>query len=257
MNRQALLLMLLLGVGACTRSAVQPLPEELARLEHLVLLSPAPFQSAWSLAGRYEVTEEEFGLPGRDGDLVLPVAMVSYLEAEAWCTEHHLRLPTVWEWSHLATSGRDDFELPETSLNGLELGLRRRLPVGVFERGRTALGAYDVLGNVREWSSDPSTGRYYACGGSFATRDADSGVSAQLEMLPDERAEDIGFRYFVDADVYLMEVVLPLWPELTADEKNQVMTYMQAWRANYRSGLADALLALGAPNDFCKQLVKP
>jgi len=249
--------MLLLGIGACTRSAVQPLPEEIARLEHMVLLAPAPFQTTWSLAGRYEVTQEEYGLDVRRTERTLPVSMVNFFEAEAWCREHRMRLPTQWEWHQLATSGRGGFVLPETARNSLELGLRRRLPVGVFERGRTALGAYDVLGNVREWSKDPTLNTYYACGGSFATRDADASMGGQLEMLPNERAEDVGFRYFTDADAYLFDVVLPLWPQLSSAEQDQAMSYMLQWRANYRSGLAEVLRTKGAPGDFCVALAKP
>ncbi|MDA0666460.1 MAG: SUMF1/EgtB/PvdO family nonheme iron enzyme [Planctomycetota bacterium] len=249
--------MLLLGVGACSRSAVQPLPEEIARLEFMLLLEPAPFQRTWSLAGRFEVTQEEYGLEVRRTERNLPVAMVSFFEAEAWCQEHQMRLPTQWEWQQLATSGRGGFVVPETARNSLELGLRRRLPVGVFERGKTSLGAYDVLGNVREWCVDPTLEIHYASGGSFATRDASSGVTGQLEMLPEERAEDVGFRYFADADVYLLQVVLPLWPQLTRSEQKQAMQHMVQWRANYRIGLAEELRLEGAPEDFCTALAQP
>ena len=249
--------MLLLGIGACTRSEIQPLPEEIARLEHMVLLAPAPFQRTWSLAGRFEVTQEEYGLEVRRTELNLPVSMVTFFEAEAWCKERQLRLPTQWEWQQLATSGRGRLVLPETARNSLDLDLRRRLPVGVFERGKTALGAYDVLGNVREWCVDSALDTHYACGGSFATRDADSGITGQLEMLPEERAEDVGFRYFADADVYLLDVVLPLWPQLTPSEQKQAMAYMMQWRANYRVSLAEELRAQEAPNDFCTALAQP
>lgn len=249
--------MLTLGIGACTRSAVQPLPEAIARLEFMILLAPAPFQRTWSLAGRYEVTQAEYGLEVRRTELNLPVSMVTFFEADAWCKEHQLRLPTQWEWQQLATSGRGGFVVPETARNSLALGLRRRLPVGVFERGKTSLGAYDVLGNVREWCVDPTSDAYYACGGSFATRDASSGVIGQLEMLPEERAEDVGFRYFTDADAYLLNAVLPIWPQLTRSEQEQAMEYMLQWRANYRIGLAEELRLKEAPEDFCTALAQP
>lgn len=256
MIQQALILMLLLGIGACSRSEASPLPEAAARLEHMVLLLPAPFQSEWMLAGRYEVTQEEFGADDRQGDQDLPVSMVSFTEAQAWCQERNLRLPTVWEWNHLATSGAGEFSVEETSRNGLDLGLRRPLPVGVFERGRTALGAYDVLGNVREWSHDPTTAEFFACGGSFAARSAESAVGAQLNLLPTERAEDIGFRYFADAEAYLSQEVAPLWASLSTEQRALLEGFVSEWRPQWRLALADILREGGADTAFCAMLAK-
>ncbi|MGB0954232.1 MAG: hypothetical protein ACPG31_13510, partial [Planctomycetota bacterium] len=127
---------------------------------------------------------------------------------------------------------------------------------GVFERGRTALGAYDLLGNVREWAHDPTTGEYYACGGSFAARSAESAVGAQLTLLPEERAEDIGFRYFADAEVYLSVEVAPLWSSFDAQQRALIEGYVSAWRPQWRLALADILREGGADAAFCAMLAK-
>lgn len=256
MIQQALILMLLLGIGACSRSEVTPLPEAAARLEHMVLALPAPFQSGWILAGRYEVTREEFGLDTRQGDHDLPVSMVNFHEAQAWCQERNLRLPNVWEWSHLATSGTGQFSVEGTARNGLDLGLRRPLPVGVFERGRTSLGVYDMLGNVREWAFDGTTNEHFACGGSFAARDAGAGVGGQLQLLPGERAEDVGFRYFAHAEVYLLKEIAPLWSELDSQQRALLREFVSAWRPQWRLAVADILREQGADAGFCDMLAR-
>ncbi|MHC4824741.1 MAG: formylglycine-generating enzyme family protein [Planctomycetota bacterium] len=249
---QALVLMLLLGIGACTRSDTTPLPESVARLEYMVLSYPTPWKDQWVFAGRYEVTREEYGASPREVDHDLPITMISFHEAEAWCAERNLRLPSYWEWRHFANSGRANSRVEETARNGLTLGLRRPLPVGVFERGRTADGAYDFFGNVREWAYDSEEERFLACGGSYASREADT--IEQIEMLPSEQAEDVGFRYFADAPDYLMLEVVPLWAGLGQEQRALAVGFFSDWRPHMRTALAEALLQRGAPKDFCSAL---
>lgn len=249
---QALVLTLLLGIGACTRSELSPLPEGVARLEYMVLSFPTPWADQWVFAGRYEVTRGEFGTNGREVDHDLPITMVSFREAEAWCAERNLRLPTYWEWRHFANSGRANSRVEENARNGLTLGLRRPLPVGVFERGRTADGAYDFFGNVREWALDVDEKRYLACGGSYASREADT--IEQMEMLPGEQAEDVGFRYFADAPDYLLLEVVPHWPDLSQGQRALLRGFFSDWRPHMRRSLSAVLLQRGAPKDFCSAL---
>lgn len=249
---QALVLTLLLGIGACTRSEAAPLPESVARLEYMVLSFPTPWTDQWVLAGRYEVTREEFHAQVREVDADLPITMVSFHEAEAWCAERNLRLPTYWEWRHFANSGRANSRVEETARNGLTLGLRRPLPVGVFERGRTADGAYDFFGNVREWAFDVEEQRHLACGGSYASREADT--LEQMEMLPGEQAEDVGFRYFADAPDYLMSEVVPHWAGFGQEQRALVRGFFSDWRPHTRTALSAVLLQRGAPKDFCSVL---
>jgi len=249
--------MLLLGAGACARATAPPLPASVVRLEALLLARPVPGSSTWLLAGRYEATRGEYGVARRPSEEDLPVTMVSFHEAETWCRERHLRLPTMTEWRHVANSGREEFWVAATARNGLSLGLRRALPGGVFERGRTSLGAYDMLGNVREWVYDSTHGKYYACGGSYASRDASTAPEEQLEMLPEDRAEDVGFRYFADAEAYLLTEVVPWWPQLTAQQKEYVQTVVGAWPLEARTAVADLLRRQHAPADFCQMLAQP
>ncbi len=254
---QALVLTLMLGAGACARSVSSPLPASVARLESLVLSRPVPGSSTWLLAGRYETTRGEYGVARRPSEEDLPVTMVSFHEAETWCRERHLRLPSLSEWRHVANSGREEFWVAETARNGLSLRLRRALPVGVFERGRTSLGAYDMLGNVREWAKDPSREKYYACGGSYAAREASTAPEEQLELLPEDRAEDVGFRYFADAEAYMLTEVIPWWSELSPEQKDFVQMVVAAWPLEARTALADLLRRQQAPEGFCRMLAQP
>jgi len=252
---QASILLLLLGIGACSHSEAEPLPEPLQRLEDLLLENPASPLGDWLLVGRYEVTREEFGAEPDASAANLPMVMVSYQEAEAWSQERGLRLPTLKEWQYLASDFGRSLAVAANAHNGLSLSLDRPLPVGVFERGRTSLGAYDFFGNVREWVSNPEDGRFFACGGSYASRDATIAEWEQLEMLPTERAADIGFRYVAGASEYFAQQVVPVWPHLDDKQRTKFSAIMSAWSPKARAALATRLLDVDAPKDLC-QLVR-
>lgn len=102
-----------------------------------------------------------------------PVTGVSWHEASAyanWLTEIELlrdlryRLPTEAEWEYAATRGLGPGQVfpwgeRVTQLDGSEAnfasaGLRKKTPVGLFPRSRTADGIDDLFGNVEEWCAD-------------------------------------------------------------------------------------------------------
>lgn len=254
MIRQASILLLLLGIGACTHSGAQPLPESLARLDFLLLERPASPLGDWLLVGCYEVTREEFGQPVDSSSANLPVAMVSFEEANTWSLARGLRLPTLKEWQYLASDSGRSAAVAASAHNGLPLNLERPLPVGVFERGRTSLGAYDFFGNVREWVYEPSSDRYFACGGSFASRDASVSEWEQLELLGSDRAEDVGFRYVADATGYFQAQVIPHWSSLSPEQRADLALILERWNPQSRAALVARLEVLNAPQDFCQLL---
>lgn len=254
MIRQASILLLTLGIGACTHSGAQPLPESVARLDFLLLERPASPLGDWLLVGCYEVTREEFGLLVDSGSANLPVAMVSFDEANTWSQERGLRLPTLKEWQYLASDSGRSAAVAASAHNGLPLNLERPLPVGVFERGRTSLGAYDFFGNVREWVYDPEGDRYFACGGSFASRDASVSEWEQLELDGSDRAEDVGFRYVANATTYFQTQVIPHWSSLTTEQRAEFALVVGRWSLQSRAALVARLEAIDAPQDFCQML---
>ncbi len=231
-------------------------PEAVTRLRSMVLAPPSsPNSDDWLLCGRFELTDAEYrGL----SDPRLAEAPATWLdadEAQAWLEERGLRLPSVEEWVRLA--GVDTSEplrrspgLP-VSANTLELGLGRALPVGVFERGRTPLGAYDFFGNVWEMTLPREDGRVEALGGSFAAHPVGVRAVDRLVVERRDRAVDLGVRYVADAVPYLKERVEPVWrdaPEAVVAALEEAFGW---WREDLRRGLADALEAAGCDPAFC------
>lgn len=114
-----------------------------------------------------------------------PLRMVTYYEAVAFANDHFKRLPTNLEWER-ASHGQGDAELPwgsgvlidaanTSEAWGPDAAFRASTTrVGTFESGKSACGAYDMVGNVWEWtSSGPldllhSTAGGDDLGGSFA-----------------------------------------------------------------------------------------
>jgi formylglycine-generating enzyme required for sulfatase activity/energy-coupling factor transporter ATP-binding protein EcfA2 len=102
-----------------------------------------------------------------------PVVGISWYEAEAyanWLSErtgHRYRLPTEAEWEK-AARGTDGFEYPwgehfdKNLCNSWESELRRTSPVGIYPKGKSPYGCFDMVGNVLEWCSDWYNVDYYA-----------------------------------------------------------------------------------------------
>lgn len=144
---------------------------------------------------RFEVTREDWGAfllahpaqtPPQDwggarlpppglGDL--PVTYVSLLDARAYAAWRGKRLPTAAEWERAAVGGTDqrypwgDLEAIGIVANTRDAGFPGPTPVGLFESGRSPSGAYDMVGNVDEWTETPAPGlfsdRWFTRGGSF------------------------------------------------------------------------------------------
>jgi len=120
-----------------------------------------------------------FGKPGRERH---PINCVSWALADGYCKYRKKRLPTEAEWEYAArgSDGRkfpwgeepgDVFHMNACGKECNKWEVERKLPptprmfdeddgyagtapVGSFPKGKTKFGAYDVVGNVWEWTAD-------------------------------------------------------------------------------------------------------
>jgi len=205
----------------------------------------------WVHQGDRSWRDPGFAVPPSDDD---PVVCVNWVDARAYAewltgrTGRRYRLPSEAEWEYVARGGtsfprfwgaRDSHEDVSISLacdyanvydaSAVE-GFGFPWPnanctdgsAGVAATGRykpNAFGAYDVIGNVREWQQDcytasyqgrPPDGRAWTwqggCelkavrGGSWASRPRDARAAARDAELPTLRQSDLGFRVARDYD---------------------------------------------------------
>lgn len=168
---------------------------------------------------RFETTRRDWheyergaaGAPPAAVEGSLPVTGIGLREARRFAHWRFGRLPRRDEWRYAATGGGSYVfpwgSRPERAwLNSAELGLNRATPVGTFESGRQPGGAYDLLGNVAEWTATivdfgqaraaaPARGTYVVRGGSFSSGlDGDSRPALRIYLGADTQSRGVGFR---------------------------------------------------------------
>jgi hypothetical protein len=237
MPKQALILSIMLAVGACSRNETPLADSELGIIESLCLTPPAANNIDYMLWGKFEVSNLEF-YSNPDVELAdIPVVMVDFHQAQQWCQQRGLRLPTEGEWS-MVINNAEMSSSKAGARNDIDLAINRPLPGGVFERGRLEWGMYDMHSNVREWVRTDSQTHAIAVGASFASR---SDVYQQLEMNKSDRAVDVGFRYVADAVEYIEQQIAPRWNSMNATQRQQARLAIGEWKKDWRLALAAKL----------------
>lgn len=155
-----------------------------------------------------------------------PVVNVSVGDANAFCEwkstkiNHPVRLPTYPEWQR-AASGDKRFKYPwGNEWNEEAIPQKRKkstYPVKSFELNKSPFGAYDMLGNVWEWTAEPlkkseivtkaarkevgdSTNLHLVLGGSYREDRDNLANSFWTEIADDTVDATIGFRYVIVLD---------------------------------------------------------
>jgi formylglycine-generating enzyme required for sulfatase activity len=128
------------------------------------------------------------------GDDGVPLTYVSRQEAEVFCAENGVRLPTEIEWEAAARGGDDRLwpwgdELPDTTRANFGQGIGGPSPVGLHPAGAAPCGALDLAGNVFDWTADGA-----ARGGSYLSEPDELRCSARMTVHPAARDPYVGFR---------------------------------------------------------------
>lgn len=163
-----------------------------------------------------------------------PVHSVTWYGAAAFCEWRGARLPTEAEWEMAASwqaASNEKFLYPwgnrfdgsavnfcdatcsQAQSNGFyDDGYAETAPVGSYPGGRSAVGAYDMAGNVWEWAADWFSPRYYESAPEVNPQGPGNGVGKTLRggswfdtgnfattvfriaLPPGESNDSIGFR---------------------------------------------------------------
>ncbi len=153
-----------------------------------------------------------------------PVTGVSWFDASAFCQwlsakrGEEIRLPDEWEWQWAAQSARRVFLYPwgkvwrQTAANTAESSIRGTSAVGIYPRGRSEQGAWDLSGNVWEWCRNPyknpkvtsasDTESRVLRGGSWYFYSDLARANSRFFNAPANRIFNIGFRVVCSSPIH-------------------------------------------------------
>jgi hypothetical protein len=114
---------------------------------------------------QYEVSNAQYGSTGRFTAPDLPRDSLTWFEARAFCERRSGRLPTAVEWEY-AARGPSGWSYTwgnsfvEENANAFRVGVQSSEPVNSYPGGESWLGAFNMTGNVWEWTSSTYTRSY-------------------------------------------------------------------------------------------------
>ena len=116
------------------------------------------------------------------GDDGVPTTYVSLADAQVFCDEWGVRLPSEIEWEAAARGGDDRLwpwgdDLPDTTRATFARGIGAPSRAGEHPAGAAPCGALDMAGNVYEWTADG-----VVRGGSYLDGPNELRCSARLPM---------------------------------------------------------------------------
>lgn len=160
-----------------------------------------------------KATNSKIKLPtGKDNE---PVSGISWSDAKSYCDwltnkiGVEVRLPTEAEWE-LAARGKDNLKYPWGSewrddAAACKENKGKVSQVKSYPNGKSNVGAYDMVGNVWEWTSEvgrdalgkTDKSNYVIKGGAAVETRINNYAQARIVVPKDFSSPDIGFRYVV------------------------------------------------------------
>jgi class 3 adenylate cyclase/dienelactone hydrolase len=139
------------------------------------------------------------------GEAGMPVSGVSWYEASAFARFMGQELPTAHHWQQALANSMFPWQLPASNFGG-------KGPRPVAEsRAMSYVGAYDMTGNVREWTSTAIDDQRVILGGSWNDPYYVAGAT-DTSALPTDRSAGNGIRLAITQDdpVVAARVRMPL-----------------------------------------------
>lgn len=146
---------------------------------------------------------KEYGEKGiSESNLDHPIAGISAIDAEAFCSWMGGRLPTEEEWEYAAQGGQnyeyagsdniDDVAWCDGNSGGKVQRVRGLNPNGY--------GLYDMSGNVWEWTSSKVGNEQVVRGGHYYSHESNCSISFRFTNSPADRFNFTGFRIAASAN---------------------------------------------------------